>query len=346
MLAMGSITMAMSLAGASARFGQIFYFVVLPILLLAGVGFLLQRTSGLDMPTLTRLNFHFVVPVLIYVSVVRQEHIGEQVWQVVCFSAAMLLALGAVAFVVAWARKVAPDQRNVLMMNTMFYNSGNFGLPMQELAFRPVGLGQTASALQAFVVVVQNLLGFTLGVLLAATGRKDTHWKQNLLHIAKFPPLYALAAAFITLQIRSALGDRAEGAAAALRPFWGVLVTIHSAFLAVALVTLGAQLAVIRRGGRRYPVKLSVLLRLLVGPALGLAMIYAFGLRGFIAQMLLISTASPTAVNTMLMCIKFDHHGDFAAKSVFYSTLLSPVTVTSVIFLAQADVLPGFAFPP
>jgi len=76
------------------------------------------------------------------------------------------------------------------------------------------------------------------------------------------------------------------------------------------------------------------------------AMIYAFGLTGFLAQMLLIGSASPTAVNSMLLCLQFDRHGDFAARSVFYSTLISPVTVTTVIFLAQADILPGFALVP
>jgi hypothetical protein len=45
----------------------------------------------------------------------------------------------------------------------------------------------------------------------------------------------------------------------------------------------------------------------------------------------------------MMLCLEFDNHPDFAARAVFYSTLLSPVTVTGVIFLAQSGLLPGLA---
>ena len=60
----------------------------------------------------------------------------------------------------------------------------------------------------------------------------------------------------------------------------------------------------------------------------------------FLAQMLLISTATPTAINVMLLCLQFDNHPDYAARTVFYTTLLSPLTVTLVIFLAKSGFLP------
>ena len=132
--------------------------------------------------------------------------------------------------------------------------------------------------------------------------------------------------------------------AEALHPFWQAITYVKNAFLAIALCTLGAQLATVPRGGRRYPVSLSVLLRLAVGPILGFALVWLLGLEGFIAQVLLISTTSPTAVNCMLLCMEFDCHPDYAARAVFYSTLLSPITVTLVIFLARSGLMPQVAF--
>ena len=337
------LALAMSIQQLPAELGRIFYFVVLPILLLAGVGFLLQRKLGLDMPTLTRLNFHFVIPALIYFSLLTNPIPADDALKAILFTVAMLVALAAVTYLAACIRKVPRDQRRAMLMTTMFYNSGNYGLPLQGLAFRPAGLADWAMGLQIFVVLVQNFTGFTVGVLLAAGGRKDRHWKQNLLHIAKFPPLYALAAALITIQIRTWLGDDAAAVGAALEPFWDVIRYVKEAFLATALLTLGAQLALVSGDKGRYPVRLSVILRLLVGPALGLGLIYLFGLKGVLAQMLLIGTATPTAVNCMLMCLEFDNHPDYATKAVFYSTLVSPVTVTVVIFLARSGLLPGFA---
>ncbi|MFW6066187.1 MAG: AEC family transporter [Planctomycetota bacterium] len=334
---------AISPAELPGQLWQVFYHVVFPVLLLAGIGFVLQRVVGLDMVTLTRLNFYFVIPALIYFSLLTSDVSAGDVGVVVGFAVALLVAMSLISYLVLRLRGVLRDSRSAGMMTVIFYNSGNFGLPVQELAFSPFDLGAWAMGRQVFVMITQNFATFTYGVFLAAAGRTDRHWKDNLLHIAKFPPMYAIAAALATLGIRRVLGDAAPTVAGALEPFWQVVVYVKESFLAIALCTLGAQLALVTRRGRRYPVRITVLLRLLVAPAVALGIIYAFGVTGYLAQMLLIASCSPTAVNSMLMCLEFDNNPDFAAKSVFYSTLLSPITVTLVIFLAQSDLLPGFA---
>lgn len=340
-------------AGELARlFGvqlvTIFYQVVLPILLIAAIGHALQWRFRLDPATLTRMNLYFVVPGLVYYALVSAEVTAGQVGTAVGFGVAMVLGLLLVSNVVARLRGLPPDQRRVMMMTVTFYNSGNYGLPLQSLAFRRHGLEETAFALQTVLTIVQNVSNFTLGIVLAASGRRDRHWRENLLAIAKFPPLYALAAALITIQVRAHLSPaQAERVAPYVAPFWIAVSHVGRAMVAVALFTLGAQLAAVRRIAHAYPVKVSVLLRLLGGPALGLELIYLLMAIGrpvdpFVAQVLLISTSTPTAVNCMLLCMEFDNHPDYAARVVLYSTLLSPITVTLVVFLAQSNLLPGF----
>ena len=97
-----------------------------------------------------------------------------------------------------------------MLMTTMLNNSGNYGIPLQQLAFASTGRGAEATGYHIFVMLVQNVAHFTLGVLLAA-GRGKRPWKENLLHVAKFPALYALAAALATVQIRRLLGDHGRG---------------------------------------------------------------------------------------------------------------------------------------
>ena len=58
---------------------------------------------------------------------------------------------------------------------------------------------------------------------------------------------------------------------------------------------------------------------------------------------MLISSSTPTAVNVLLLSMEFENHPDFAARSVLYSTLLSPITVTLVVFLAQSGLIPQLA---
>ncbi len=338
------------------QLGHIFYFIVLPLLLVVATGYAIQRLLGLDMNTLKKLNFYFVMPAIIYFSVVTSRISGPQLGLVVGFALSLIATNALLTYLVAAVRGIPRDCRNTMLLTTILHNSGNFGLPLQGFAFRSDNLGEpfagesmpdpsgAAQSLQAFVMITQNLFTFTIGIFIAAGGKHDTHWRRNLMHIAKFPPIYALAAGAATLAARGALGERAPAMAEAITPLWDALLQAKNAFIGLALVTLGAKLALVPRGGRSYPVAASVLLRLAAGPALGVAIIYAlhaaFGVQGFLAQMLLIASAAPTAVNCMLLTLEFDNHPDYAAKAVFWSTVLSPITVTAVILVAQSGVGP------
>lgn len=337
------------IATLPAQLWTIFHRIVLPILLLAGIGYALQRTLTLDMPTLRRLNFYFIIPAIIYVNVVTSKLGGAGVALVVGFTVALWVTMAGLTLLLAWLRGVPRDQRAALLLTTVLHNSGNYGLPLQKLAFRPYGLGDRAVANQTFVMITQNFITFTLGILIVGGGGRNT-WRQNVRHMLRFPPIYALAAALITTQIVVLLGDAAGPVRHALRPLWDVLVYVKGAFVALALVTLGAQLALVGKEAAKYRITMSVFLRLLGGPALALGLIHLAdaalragggeGLSPFLAQLLLISSTTPTAVNCMLMCLEFENHPDLAARAVLYSTLLSPITVTLVIFFARGEWLP------
>jgi len=331
--------LATSLTELPARLGSIFYGVVGPILLLVGLGWLLQRRFALHMDTLRRLCFHFVMPAMMYYSVLTTPLTASDAITVVTFAVVSLSLLAALTYVVARLRRIPPDVRRVMMMTTFLYNSGNYGLPLQRLAFRDEGRGEAAMAYQVFVMIAQSFLTFTVGVLVVS-GARQRHWRRNLAQIVRFPPLLGLLAALATLAIRQGLSPgQTQTAERVLQPFWDVIVYVKQAFIPIALLTLGAQLGVVGRPETRYPVTASVVLRLLAGPAIGLGMIYIMGIQGFLAQVLLVSSATPTAVNCMLLCLEFDNHPDYAARAVFYSTLLSPITVTLTIFLAQSGAI-------
>jgi predicted permease len=335
--------LGISFGDVVGKLWETFHGIVLPILLLAAVGWVIQRASGLDMATLRRLNFCLLLPVIIYHSIVTSSLSWESIWNVGRFTLALILVQGVIAYVIAWAREVPPDLRRVMMMSSMFHNCGNYGLPLQQMAFSPQGSGAAATAHQAFVVVTHNLLNFTLGIFVISGGKKARLWKENLIHIIKLPPLWAIAAGFITVHIRARMGASVpEWVSSAAEPAWTALLHVKEAFIAIALCTLGAQLGALADTPKRPPVRISVILRLLVGPMIGLGLIYIFGLTGFLAQVMLISSATPTAVNIMLLAMEFENHPDYAARAVFYSTLLSPITISLVILFAQGGILPGF----
>lgn len=334
---------AVSPGELAAQLGSIFYFVVCPMLFLIAIGYVIQRRAGLDPQTLSRINFNFCVPGIIFYSVVGSNiRLGDAA-QGFLITVAMVVSMCALTKVIAKFSRVPADQHHAMMMSTMFYNAGNYGLPLQDLAFRGAGLSAEARAAEVFVMIGQNLTTFTLGILLASSGKANRTFKDFVRDVLRFPPLYALSAGLITVLIRHLLGEDAPAVAKALRPFWEALTFVKDAFIGLALLTLGAQLALVKREEQPYPVGLSVVLRLTVGPLLGLAMVYLFGLKGFLAQVMWISSGLPSAVNSMLLCMEFENHPGFLARSVFYATLASPLTLTVVIFLAQGNFFPAMA---
>ncbi|HUU10380.1 MAG TPA: AEC family transporter [Phycisphaerae bacterium] len=111
---------------------------------------------------------------------------------------------------------------------------------------------------------------------------------------------------------------------------------ICEAYVALALMTLGAQMANVRLVRAPLDLVLSVVLRLVGGALVGLVLVKAMGLDGLLAQILVIGAAGPSAVSSAVVAIEFKNRPDFAASAVLLSTLGAGLTVPVVIFLAQA----------
>jgi malate permease and related proteins len=322
-----------------SQLSHLFYTVVFPMLALAGIGFVLQRTLGLDMRTLTRLNFYFVVPGIMLYSLLTVRIQAGEIGMAILFTAVIMAAMFLAARILARLRGLPRDEARVASMTAMFYNSGNYGLPVMGLAFNPLGLAIPAMALQVFVMLTQNISSFTVGIALAQGGRLSGVWR----HVRRFPPIYTLALAGVLVLARETMGPAAaESWKVALAPVWQVVVYTKEAFFAIALATLGAQLAEVKPPGIRHPVWGSVWLRLVGGPILGLALVHLLGLHGLTARVLFLSTAMPTAINCLLLCLEFDNHPEYAAPAVLYSTLISPITVTACLWLTQSGLVPAF----
>jgi hypothetical protein len=322
------------------QLGHILYFIVLPMTLLTAVGFVLQRALRLDMDTLTKLNFWFVIPALIYSSVVTSTLTAGDIGRLVLFGAAMIAGLSALTLVAAIFLRVPKERRRALLLCVLFDNSGNYGIPLQELAFFRSGYGPMAVGIQVYLMIFQNMVNFTLGIFLAA-GQRGGSWWKTIDKVLSVPPLYALAAGWLTVLVRNGIGDGGV-TGDVLQPFWQTIEYVRGGFIPIAVLTLGAQLAIPAHSADTSEAFLPVLLRLIGSPLLALLLIPLLGFKGITAQVLLVSSAMPTAVNAALMAAYYRNHPSFVARAVFLSTVLSPLTVSLTVWLAQGRFLPWF----
>ena len=101
-------------------------------------------------------------------------------------------------------------------------------------------------------------------------------------------------------------------------------------------MTLGAQLANTRLRLMALDIYLASLVRLVAAPLLALLLVKLFGITGVAAQVVVICSAAPTAVNTVLLALEFGGDADFASQTVLNSTLFSALTMPLVIAVALA----------
>ena len=106
---------------------------------------------------------------------------------------------------------------------------------------------------------------------------------------------------------------------------------VAGGMMPIALITLGAQLASNppRVNWRRWRIVGAVtILKLAIVPAATWAMVWALGLWPWPGAVLVLASAAPTAVNTLLLTLELEGDPEIAAECVFWTTVLSAVTVT------------------
>jgi len=107
----------------------------------------------------------------------------------------------------------------------------------------------------------------------------------------------------------------------------------------IVLMTLGAQLAKIRLTSGMFDVIISSFCRLIVGPLIAFGIIKVFHFDALTAQVLLVSTSMPSALGTALIAIELNNEPQFASQAVLFSTLISSITVSFIIYLTTILIL-------
>jgi predicted permease len=294
--------------------------VLLPVFFLVGLGALLHRIFHFDMNTLSKLNVFVLLPAVGFANIYESNINGDVLLDVLAFlllqNGALIVISTVMAKLMKLDRSLAATFQNTIVLN----NSGNFGIPVSQLVFhqQPLGL-----SIQIVVTIFQNFLTNTYGVFnfLSASQKKGKVTAEFL----KNPIIYALLLGLLLRSLHIPVPSF----------IWNPLQNVANAFLAIALLTLGAQVAYINLKQLPPLLYVSVFSRLLLSPAVAALIIFALHLEGVTAQALLIASSYPCSRNTALYALEYGHHPDYAAQAVFVSTLLSSVTVTMIVYLSK-----------
>jgi predicted permease len=303
---------------------EIFGTVLLPILLIVGLGAVLQHFHPVDMSSLSKLQIYLFVPIFlfyyVYTSTLSWQEMAGIAGAVVL--AKVLLALPLYFFLSRTG--VHRETTAVVLLSSAIFNAGNFGIPVAVRAF-----GEAGGAVQALVVMVANLSlwGVGYGVMATMAGRGA---RSAVIGYLKLPMVYCLIAAFILRGLKVTLPE----------PLIYSARTIANGLIPLALITLGAQLSHQAARGRTWPkwrvVLPVVALKLFVLPAVMALICILLHLWPWPGAMLIVAAAGPTAVNTLLLAIEQKGDIELAAECVFWTTLLSGLSVTLILYLVTS----------
>jgi len=299
---------------------NVFVHVLLPILVMFGAGWIMDRRHRLDLATLVKLNIYLFVPAFIFVQIVESHLTAGIALKVVGFTVAIIAGMAILSALIGRTMGYTRPQTRSLQLATMFYNSGNYGVPLMALAFPGVG-----PLLQVFIIVATNVSTFTVGLFLASSTHR-TGWRA-LLPMLRQVSLWAVGGALLVRWFHVPVQD--------WRWLWVPLGYFSDALIGLALVTLGAQISKTERPRHFSRLGWALGLRLVGGPLLAWALVGVFGFTGETAKIMILSSSFPTAVNTALLAHEFDADPHFAAQAVFASTLLSMFTVTLIVAVLQ-----------
>ena len=293
---------------------------VVPLSLLIGLGFSLQKAFKLDIKTLSKLNFYMFSPAIMFQMLYESQLSMKIMGQVLLFFFTFLFVLAAVTEAVIRLRGYKGGMRSAMRNSVIFYNSANYAIPLNQLVF--VGDPFTLS-IQIIIMMMQSLIPNTYGVY-SVNAHKQT-LRGIMKTIFSMPVVYVIPIALLMRWFQIPVPE----------PAYITIDYIAKGFIATALVTLGVQLGTMKWSWNFSDVAISNALRLCVAPLLGFAIVLAFGFQGDMAKALVLSCAVPTSLSSVLLAVEFDNEPEFSSQAVFSSTVFSIFTVTLVIYLLQ-----------
>jgi predicted permease len=298
---------------------QLFTDNLLPILIVAGIGFTLQRLLHINPRAISQIVFNAFTPCLIFTLLIETDIDISNIGRMVLLSILVTLLIGLLAWILVKIIRPPVSTSSAFILTAIGMNAGNYGLSLNYFAF-----GDEALTWASIFFVTNALLIYSLGVYIATVGKmKPTQALKGLL---KVPAVYSIPLAFLVR------GINVEIPFAISRP----IELMSSAAIPCMLIILGMQI-----GNNGFPKRLGMIsltsgLRLIISPAIAYFLASALGLTGAAFQAGVTEAAVPTAVTTSIIALEFDVDPAYVSGAILITTILSPITLTPLLSLLGA----------
>lgn len=301
---------------------DIFSMIILPMFVLIISGTILNYKFNLELSTLSNLLIYYFLPIVCFFNIYNAEFSGNVIFFILLYlSIYNTILIVCTRFYSKWLN-LNIQEAATFKNGAVLSNSANYGIPVSNLVFKTDPLG---TSIQVIIAVFQNVLTYTWGFLNASSTANGKISKKQILTMLKIPIIYALLLAIIVRILNIQIPSILEVP----------LKQIDDAFIALALVTLGAQITF--KGLKEFDklVLNAIIIRLVFSQIISFLILFSLGLHGVLAKALFLSSSFPSNRSAALIALEFKNVPDKAASIVVYTTILSPLTIAINIILGN-----------
>lgn len=291
-----------------------FYTVLSPIVLVAGLGFVLDRRFHFDTKSISRLVIYLASPALVFSSVSQSTLEAQELWQLLAFTVLAMGSMAAISWGVASSFRLPQREASAFSLTSTLTNAGNFGLPFISFAFGIEGLGRAV-----IIYTGTSIVANTVGVFLASRGSASV-WK-SLGNVLRVPLPYAL-----TLGLLANFDVMPVPV-----PFERAFTMLGGAAVPLMLLILGTQLSRTRLGVQLRWVTLAAMLKLFLMPVLGVFFARILLLGQLTANIAIVQISMPTAVLSIVLAEEFGSDTQFVGSVLIVSTLMSLLSLSILL---------------
>lgn len=286
---------------------------ILPVGLIILIGFIVGRTLPLQGSTLSQLALYVLSPALVVDSLYRTKLSVASSSKLLMGFALTSIAIYAIVGVINRLLKLPPALSRGVTAIVMFPNNGNMGLPVATFALGAAGLDRAIVYMLGSIFVM-----FCLGPAIIQGKGIIKGLKLTLKLPLLWAILFGLSLRLLSFPIPWELDKSIQQLGAAAIP--------------VALILLGIQLSETHFRPSIKEIILAIA-RLLIAPMIAYLIGRLLQLEILNLQILVLQSAMPTAVNSLILVSEFGGDKDLVAKAIVTSTLMSFITLPIVLWL-------------
>ncbi|MEH0018674.1 MAG: AEC family transporter [Desulfobacter sp.] len=294
----------------------IFIDIVTPVFFLVFLGYFVGPRLGLDAKTLSRTAYFILLPCFVFNMLSQMTVDLSAAGQMILYTTLTHVLAAMIAFVTAKLLNCSKEMTAAFVIVATFGNVGNLGLSLIDFRLGPAA--QTSATIY-FVTIVQLSFVICVGI---SSWTKGTGMSA-VLSVFKTPALLAMVPAmfFYGTDMEPPLFlSRTTG-------------LLGRAMVPVMLLTLGVQLSEIRKINFSRHIAIAAGLRLIAAPAIALGLTGFFSLSGMEIRSGILQAGMPVAVLGSIIAIEYDIIPEFVTTTVLFSTLLSLLTLTILLYM-------------